>query len=323
MAAASLVSACATAPSPLRPASAPARELSVLQWWLIAISLAVCAIIGVLLLIPLRHRVRAVGDAPVMAGGSTKWIIIGVAASAAIMLAVYVYTVVVLADTSAPDRTPAVTVQVIGHRWWWEVRYPSAGAGRPAVTANEIHIPVGEPVRLRVTSADVIHDFWVPRLQGKIDLNPGSTNTFWLRADSAGRYRGQCAEYCGAQHAHMIVWVVAEPRPDFEQWLAHQREPAAEPQSAEARAAQLAFHASPCVACHTVRGTNARGTLGPDLTHLASRRTIAAGTLTNSQGNLAGWITNAPSLKPGVTMPRIDLPPATMHQIVAYLESLH
>jgi cytochrome c oxidase subunit 2 len=295
----------------------------VLQWWLIAISLAVCAIIGVLLLIPLRHRVHAVGDAPVMAGGSTKWIIIGVAATAAIMLAVYVYTVVVLADTSAPDRTPAVTVQVIGHRWWWEVRYPTAGAGRSAITANEIHIPVGEPVRLRVTSADVIHDFWVPQLQGKIDLNPGSTNTFWLRADSAGRYRGQCAEYCGLQHAHMMVWVVAEPRPDFERWLAHQREPAAEPQDAAARAGERAFVAASCAACHAVRGTSAVGTLGPDLTHLAGRQTIAAGTLTNTPGNLAGWITNAQALKPGAAMPRLDLPPETMHQILAYLESLH
>jgi cytochrome c oxidase subunit 2 len=315
--------ACAVAPSPLRPASAPAHEIFVLQWWLIIISLAVCAIIAVLLVIPLRRRVRRVTDAPVTSGGGTRWIVVGVVTTAVIIAAVFIYTVVVLADTATPGSTPKLTVEVIGHRWWWEVRYPSSDSGRTAITANEIHIPVGEPVRLRVTSADVIHSFWVPQLQGKIDLNPGGTNTFWLRADTAGRFRGQCAEYCGLQHAHMIFWVVAESRPTFEAWLARQRQPASTPRNPLAVQGEHAFLTSTCAACHTIRGTTAVGTLGPDLTHLAGRETIAAGTLANTRGNLSGWITNAQSLKPGAAMPRLDLAPATMHQIVAYLESLH
>jgi cytochrome c oxidase subunit 2 len=318
--------ACAEAPSVLRPASEPAHQLSVLQWWLIIISLAVCAIIALLLLIPLRRRVRTVADAPVSSGGSTTPILVGLVISAAIMVVVFIYSAVVLSANAAPRTAPALTVKVTGHRWWWEVQYLPANASdtsRIVTSANEIHIPVGEPVRILATSADVIHDFWVPRLQGKIDLNPGETNRFWIRADSAGRYRGQCAEYCGLQHAHMIIWVVAQRRPEFEAWLARERQPAATPTDSLAAQGLRAFRSAPCVACHTVRGAGVGGTLGPDLTHIASRLTIGAGTLPNSPGNMAGWITNAQALKPGNAMPRLDLDPATMRRILAYLETLN
>jgi len=318
--------ACAEAPSVLRPASEPAHQLSVLQWWLIIISLAVCAIIALLLLIPLRRRVRTVADAPVSSGGSTTPILVGLVISAAIMVVVFIYSAVVLSADAAPARATTLTVRVTGHRWWWEVQYLPVGASDSSgivTTANEIHIPVGEPVRILATSADVIHDFWVPRLQGKVDLNPGETNAFWIRADSAGRYRGQCAEYCGVQHAHMIIWVVAQRRAEFEAWLAHERQPAESPTDSLAAQGLRAFRSAPCVACHTVRGAGVGGRLGPDLTHIASRLTIGAGTLTNTPGNMAGWIVNAQALKPGVAMPRLDLDPATMRRILAYLETLN
>ncbi|HET7566142.1 MAG TPA: cytochrome c oxidase subunit II [Gemmatimonadaceae bacterium] len=321
-----LAAACAEAPSTLRPASAPAHRLFVLQWWLIGIALAVMLIIGVLLLVPLRHRIRTVADAPLEEGGSTRPIAIGVVISALILIAVFIYSAVVLAADAKPDTPPKLAVKVIGHRWWWEVQYLNADSSdvhENVIGANEIHIPVGEPVRILGMSADVIHSFWVPQLQGKIDLIPGQTNVFWIRADTAGRYRGQCAEYCGLQHAHMIFWVVAQSRADFDAWLAHARAPAAAPKTPIETEGQQAFLASSCVLCHTVRGTRAGGTLGPDLTHVGSRLTIGAGTLTNTPGNLAGWIENAQSIKPGVDMPRLDLPPATLRQILAYLESLN
>jgi cytochrome c oxidase subunit 2 len=267
-----------------------------------------------------------VADAPLEDGGSTKPIAVGIVISALILAAVFVYSAVVLADDARPDSPPHLAVKVTGHRWWWEVEYmspDSSNAHQNVVGANEIHIPVGEPVQILGTAADVIHSFWVPQLQGKIDLIPGQTNVFWIRADKPGRYRGQCAEYCGLQHAHMIFWVVAQPRAEFDAWLAHARQPATAPQSPLEAEGKQAFLTAPCVLCHTVRGTGAGGKLGPDLTHVGSRLTIGAGTLANTQGNLAGWIENAQAIKPGVAMPRLDLPPATMQKILAYLESLN
>ncbi|HEX5439124.1 MAG TPA: cytochrome c oxidase subunit II [Gemmatimonadaceae bacterium] len=320
------MAACARAPSTLGSASQPAHQLTVLQWWLIIIALAVVLIIGVLLLIPLRRRIRTVADAPLTSGGTTTPIIIGVVISAAILIFVFIYSAVVLVDDAKPSTVPRLAVKVTGHRWWWEVEYlaaDSSNVDQDVMGANEIHIPVGEPVRILGTSADVIHDFWVPQLQGKIDLEPGRTNVFWIRADKPGRYRGQCAEYCGLQHAHMIIWVVAQSRPEFEKWLARERAPAPAPATPLEKEGQQAFLSAPCVLCHTIRGTGAGGVLGPDLTHIGSRLTLGAGTLTNTPGNLAGWIENAQSIKPGVDMPRLDLPPATLHKIIAYLESLN
>ena len=317
------LAACQEAPSVLRPASQPAHTLAVLGWWLLMISLAVILIIGVLEVIPvLRHRGGTVVDTPVSdAPGNTRWIIIGVVLTAIVMIGVFAYTVAVLAATSRPHERAAVNIEIVGHRWWWEARYPGSDSTPVVSTANELHIPVGVPVRLQVTSADVIHSFWVPQLQGKIDVIPGRQNVFWIRADSAGRYRGQCAEYCGLQHANMAVYVTAESAGDFKAWREAQSQPAAPPRNREAAQGQRVFMQA-CALCHTVRGTEAGGATGPDLTHVASRQTLAAGALTNSRGNLAGWIVNAPSLKPGADMPRIDLEPAALHSIVTYLETL-
>lgn len=217
-----------------------------------------------------------------------------------------------------PDTTPALTVDVVGNQWWWEVRYPDADA----VTANEIHIPAGEPVRIRLVSDDVIHSFWVPQLSGKLDLLPGITNEFWLEADEPGAYRGECAEFCGIQHAHMAFLVVAEPREMFDDWLARQAEPVTLTTDPLLERGQDVFLTAGCATCHTVRGTAASGQLGPDLTHFGSRESIAAGMLETNLGNLMGWIADPQAIKPGNKMPRLPLSPTELEAVAAYLLSL-
>lgn len=191
------------------------------------------------------------------------------------------------AMASLQSKNP-VSIEVIGHRWWWEVRYENPQADQTIITANEIHIPVGQPVVIKTSSHDVIHSFWAPNLHGKRDLIPGYETAFWLQADREGTYRGQCAEFCGLQHAHMAFFVVAESTDKFNQWSAEQRISPPEPRDPAAAQGKQVFMTHSCVMCHTVRGTAANAKLGPDLTHLASRQTIAAGTLPNNRGNLAG-----------------------------------
>jgi cytochrome c oxidase subunit 2 len=216
-----------------------------------------------------------------------------------------------------------VSINVTGHQWWWEVEYQDLNA--PTLrfrTANEIHIPVGRPVVLNVTSRDVIHSFWVPNLQGKRDLISGYTTSIWLQADRPGVYRGQCAEFCGYQHANMAVYVTAEEDAPFKGWLAAQREPSLEPSTDTARSGRDVFMRGSCPTCHTIRGTAAGGTVGPELTHLASRRTLAAGTLPNTAGHLGGWISDPQSVKPGVKMPPNKLSGDDFQALLAYLEGL-
>jgi cytochrome c oxidase subunit 2 len=215
-----------------------------------------------------------------------------------------------------------LTIEVTGKQWWWEVRYLDSAPNRIVRTANELHLPVGQRVRLRLRSQDVIHSFWVPGLQGKIDMIPGRTNTFWLQADSAGAWRGQCAEFCGMQHAKMAFVVVAHSPDEFARWLERERAPAPEPRDSAGHAGRQAFLSSGCVLCHTVRGTSAQATAGPDLTHVASRRTLAAGELPNTRGNLFGWIANPQALKPGTKMPAVPMTRDQLHAITDYIGSL-
>jgi cytochrome c oxidase subunit II len=216
------------------------------------------------------------------------------------------------------DPAGEVVIEVIGHQWWWEVRYPHEGI----VTANEIHIPAGQPVTLRLTSDDVIHSFWVPELHGKLDLNPQQTNTLILQADQPGAYRGQCAEFCGIQHAKMALLVVAQEPAAYAEWVSAQQLVPPPPNTELTEFGQQVFLGSACVYCHTVRGTNATGVLGPDLTHLASRRTLAAATVPNTRGYLAGWIVDPHGLKPGNKMPPTDMSAEELQALLAYLESL-
>jgi cytochrome c oxidase subunit 2 len=225
------------------------------------------------------------------------------------------------AITATPGKQ-APQIRVTGHQWWWEVHYRDSVAQRWVTTANEIHIPVGQPVAIELRSTDVIHSFWPPSLTGKRDLIPGNENTLWLRAARPGVYRGQCAEFCGHQHAKMAFEVIAEPADSFARWLAAQRDTAMTPTAPLAQRGQEVFLGSTCVMCHAIGGTPAGSRVGPDLTHVASRRMIAAGTLRNTPGNLLGWISDPQAFKPGVKMPPSSLSSADLAALVAYLETL-
>jgi cytochrome c oxidase subunit II len=214
-------------------------------------------------------------------------------------------------------------ISVVGHQWWWEVQYADSVNSRSLTTANEIHLPVGRTVILKMTSHDVIHSFWVPNLAGKKDLVPGYSTTTWLRADRPGIYRGQCAEFCGHQHALTGLLVIAEPPAQFARWYDAQLADAMPPTDTVASTGKNVFlGAHGCVLCHTVRGTAAGGTVGPDLTHLASRRTLAAATVPNTRGWLGGWVMDPQGIKPGAKMPPNDMRPDELQALLAYLQSL-
>jgi cytochrome c oxidase subunit 2 len=220
------------------------------------------------------------------------------------------------------DHPAAVTIEVTARQWWWEATYEDGTPSQQFTTANEIHIPVGVPVAVRGTSADVIHSFWVPNLHGKVDLIPGRQNTRWIQADAPGTFRGQCAEFCGLQHARMALLVVAEPMDSFEAWRRAQRAPARPPADEQASHGRAVFESLTCPMCHSIRGTSAGGRVAPDLTHLKSRRTLAAGTLPNTRGHLAGWILDPQSVKPGNHMPASGLASDELQALLAYLDTL-
>jgi cytochrome c oxidase subunit 2 len=215
-----------------------------------------------------------------------------------------------------------LTIQVTGIQWWWQIQYMNSDPSQNLVTANEIHIPVGRPVQILGLSQDVIHSFWVPNLHGKRDLIPSHTIDEWIEADHPGVYRGQCAEFCGIQHAHMALWVIAEPEDKFDAWMRAQLQPAVAPANPDRQRGQQVFLNNACVFCHQIRGTLAAGQNAPDLTHFASRRGIAANTVPNTKGNLAGWIVDPQSMKPGNHMATIAVNSTDLQPLVDYLESL-
>ena len=228
------------------------------------------------------------------------------------------------ADRSMAEaaRNDKLSVTITGNQWWWDIVYNSADASKTLRTANELHLPVGVPTHIILHSGDVIHSFWVPSLAGKQDLIPGRENGITVVPKVTGMFRGQCAEFCGTQHAHMSLVVVVESYPDFLNWWHHQLQPAPVPRTPLAMAGYKYVVSGPCSACHNIGGTPASGQIAPDLTHLASRRSLAAGTLPMSTGNLYGWVEDPQSLKPGVKMPTIGLEPDQLHAVVAYLETL-
>lgn len=236
---------------------------------------------------------------------------------------------VVLALSIVTGKTTAglssqnpITIQVIGHQWWWELHYPNPQADLTVTAANEIHVPVGKPILVLTASRDVIHSFWAPNINGKRDLLPGYQSAFSFQVDKAGIYHGQCAEFCGEQHAHMGFEIVAESMDQFQQWLEQQRKPAVEPVDTTTVRGREVFLTHACVLCHTIRGTDAGSKVGPDLTHVAGRRLLAAAAISNAPGSLAGWITDPQRIKPGVRMPANPLPPDDLQALVTYLRSL-
>lgn len=303
-----------------------AQVILPLTWFTLIVSVLVCVAIAALLWIGIkRHRSLASADiqsVPVQRGGNgLGWISWGLTISAVPLLITLVWTMVALAKASGPPSDPALILDVTGHQWWWEVRYDSAQPAEIFTTANEIHIPTGVPVLVRLHGGDVIHSFWVPKLSGKTDTIPGQTNLSWMQAAAPGRYRGACTEFCGSQHANMGLEVVAQSQPEFEQWRAAQLEAAPGP-TTQPQIRGRALVEYRCGLCHQVRGTRAGAVSAPDLTHVMSRRLLAAGTIPNTPGNLAGWIQNPQALKPNTLMPNQYLSGAQLSDVLAYLETL-
>ena len=314
--AAGLVSACRDSPSALDPKGPAAETIADLWWFMFVLAaLVFAAVVGLLLYALFRPR-RDQGAG--LADSRLFVPVTGVVIPAVILIVLFGVALGAMRALAVPPRREALLVEVIGYQWWWEVRYPDQGV----VTANEIQVPVGRPVRLRLLSADVIHSFWVPELNGKMDLVPGEPNTFFFEAARPGVYRGLCAEFCGVQHAKMQLRVVAQPPEQFAAWIEQQQPPAVETLEPLARRGQQVFMASQCPACHTIRGTPADGQAGPDLTHIASRQTLAAGILENNRGNLGGWIVNPQRLKRGNKMPPTDLTGEELQALLTYLQSL-
>jgi len=316
-----IATACSGNASTLDTNGPGASRISALWWVFFGISVFVLLLVVGLLLYGLFRRR---GDMPERASreaGSHAWIVGGgIVFPVVVLVATFLVTLSVMSAEADDDAgSHAVTVQIIGHRWWWEVRYPGAGV----VTANEVHLPLDQPVLLQTTSDDVIHSVWIPRLQRKIDAIPGRTNQITVTATDPGTFRGECAEYCGLQHAKMAFTVVAQPSDDFQTWLTHQEVvPPPVPTDPAVRRGQEVFFSSACVYCHTIAGTNATSDLGPDLTHVASRATLAAGSVPNTRGWLLGWISDPQHIKPGALMPATQMTGPEAQALLDYLESL-
>jgi cytochrome c oxidase subunit 2 len=309
-----LVAGCSGPQSALSPGGPSAGRLAALWWglfivaaivWLIVVFLVVWAVV-----------LRRGKEVKPRGGGTRAVVVAGIVLPTVILLATFGVAVGVMRAEADPPQRPVMTIDVIGHDWWWEVRYPDF------VTANEIHIPVGQAIDVRLRTADVIHSFWVPSLTSKRDMIPNKANSLWLQADRAGTYRGQCAEFCGVQHGGMSFLVIAQPAGEFRTWVADQGSPAQTPTESLAARGEQVFTSASCASCHTVRGTSARGELGPDLTHFGSRQELGAGVAPNDRGWLGGWIANAQTVKPGNLMPPQPLAAEDLQAVIAYLEGL-
>ena len=305
----------------LHPAGIQAQRISELWWTMLAICTAVWLAVAIAALIAIRRGRRAAA-ADTSQSTITRNVAIAGGASLIALIALLFQSVVVgraLDTLRSPD---ALRIQVTGSQWWWDVQYDNPIPSLRVTTANEIHIPVGRPVVFNLLSTDVIHSLWIPNLHGKIDLVPGRLNELWLRADKAGVYRGQCSEYCGLQHARMAFVVVAEAPEQFERWLTANRAPAPAPATPEQQRGKDIVERGPCAMCHNITGTLAGGRTAPDLTHIASRSTLAAGSVPNVRGYLAGWIADPQAMKPGNRMPAPGLRADELQAVLAYLETL-
>jgi cytochrome c oxidase subunit II len=312
--------------SVLMPAGTQASSIhglwSLMLWTSVAVFVAVLVLLIVALLRGIRNRSR---DDPSLLSSERALVCgVGVAigSTVAILIALLMAGVWTSRSLSSLQASSALTIAIVGHQWWWEIQYEDAVPSQRVVTANELHIPVNRPVVFKVTSRDVIHSFWVPNLQGKRDLIPGYTTALWLQADRRGVFRGQCAEFCGMQHAHMALDIVAQPDQDFEVWLDAMRQPAHDPPDSWPRRGRDVFMQARCAGCHTVRGSDAAGQIAPDLTHIAKRSALGAGSLPNTPENLAAWIQDPQHVKPGNQMPPNALAGDDLQALVAYLETL-
>jgi cytochrome c oxidase subunit II len=306
------------------PVSAPGDSVLEVAQLVIAVAAGIFIVVGGLLffsIVRYRRRRDDDGSEPPPVYGSDQIELAWTVIPTVIVIALGIVTARTVFDVQAATRPPgAIDVTVVGHQWWWEIRYPGLGI----VTANEVHVPVSDgdatPTFLALESADVVHSFWVPQLAGKTDVIPNRRNAMWIAPREPGLYLGQCAEFCGTQHAHMLLRVYVHPRAEYDAWVAAQQQVAvADPTVAEGR---RIFESTACINCHTVRGTVATGRFGPDLTHLMSRETLAAGADALNRDSLRAWIRDPDHVKPGALMPAMNLDDAALDPLVAYLETL-
>lgn len=314
-----------SSPSIFSPASTPADQIYRLALFVLSITGGIFVVVAGLLayaVVKYRRGSSDDGREPVQIYGSNQVEIAWTVIPFLIVVVLFLTAArVIHGIQDAPMPPGGIEVTVVGHQYWWEFRYPQYGV----ITANELHVPVSDPARttptyLTLLSADTDHSFWVPELAGKTDLIPGQVNHTWIDPQRLGVYLGQCAQYCGMQHAHMLLRVYVEARSDFDRWIREQQQPA--PDNPEVEAGQRVFETTACVNCHAIRGTIADGRFGPDLTHLMSRDTLAAGMLPNTPDNLARWLENPDSIKPGCQMPAMNLNPQDLPALVSYLETL-
>ena len=316
------LAACSGNQSMFNPQGPVARNNASVGWFLIWLMAVVYVAVMCALAIAVLRRRRASDDSAESTRRLARTVTWASIATVIVLVSVGVIAFAADRGMNSPSGPGAITVDVIGHQWWWDFQYRDLSPDDFVTSPNELHIPVGVPVVLSATSRDVIHSFWVPNLRGKRDLIPGIVTHTWLQADTPGVYRGQCAEFCGHQHAHMALQVVAEPMRAFQDWIQHQRQPAAEPITDQQRRGRDVFMQGPCVTCHTIRGTDAGSRVGPELTHVDSRLMVGAGTLPNTRDHLRVWVTNSQATKPGNRMPPLALAPDDLEAVLAYLRSL-
>ena len=304
----------------LDPAGIQAARVSHLWWVMFWICTAVWIAVALATVVAIARGRRGTSAASERRLGISVAVAGGI--SVVTLIALLVQSVVTARALDTLRSPDALQIRVTGNQWWWDIQYEHPVPSLRVTTANEIHVPVGRPVRVSLFSTDVIHSLWIPNLQGKVDLVPGRENELWLQADRAGVYRGQCAEFCGLQHAKMAFVVVAEPSDDFERWLTGNRAPAPSPVTPEQQRGKDVVERGPCALCHNITGTLAGGRTAPDLTHVASRSTIGAGSLPNTRGHMAGWIADPQHIKPGNRMPSPGLTSEELQAVLAYLETL-
>jgi cytochrome c oxidase subunit 2 len=319
------LSGCSGWQSALDPQGPQSKHLADLIWTFTVLSAVIWLAVMLVLLGGILRRPPDQPDPLTLREAAERRSVMMVGAATAATL----LTVIVLTALSYVSQRqlyakvpPAVTIKVTGHQWWWDVRYESDSPDQGVTTANEIYIPAGLPIKVKLAASDVIHSFWIPSLMGKQDLIPGQDNELHFTADRPGIYRGQCAEFCGWQHAHMGIMAVVLPRDEFNAWRAAQTAPAATPTDAARRKGAEIFQSKACVMCHTVRGTSAGSRVGPDLTHFGSRKSIASATLPMSRGNIAAWVVDPQGIKPGTNMPNVSLAADEIDPLVSYLEGL-
>jgi cytochrome c oxidase subunit 2 len=327
---------CSSVQSIFNPHGPAAQRISHLSWFMTILFLVVTLVMWALIAIAFYRRRGSLAEhEPIESGGGQMWIAVGGIVVPLIVLTVLfvlglgllrdfpIHGMHGMADHAAMQQSMKPEILVIGHQWWWEIHYLNDDPSLQFTTANELHLPVGRAVNIEVETRDVMHSFWLPTLHGKVDMIPGFKNYIRLEASQPGNYTGQCAEFCGAEHARMRLLAVAQEPDEYEAWLEQQRKPGAEPRSPDAIEGEKIFLSGPCSNCHQVRGSGAGGSVAPDLTHIGSRAMIAANSYTNNDAYLEAWVTHAQSLKPEALMPNLtQFSGEQLHDLVAYLRQL-